>query len=418
MFDLLKGVRVIEFGILLNGDHLGMLLSDLGAEVIKVEEPLKGDYLRDMLGQITPHHSPAHLQVNKNKKSVTLNVNTEAGRHAFFELLKTADIFADGLRGGACDAMGIGYEAQRAVKPDIIYMASTGFGMTGPYTRLGAHGYSMAAVAGGLPAAKDEDGFVDRTESTDLFGGIKASPGAGGPFAVMAGLAALVRRQRTGEGAFIDVATSDCNLAASWLATVTNLNYDRLTDLTGMAPRGVANEGWPAGSVLYSLYEASDGRFMMFGAIEPKFWYNFCDAVERPELKEAIRTDIPVDYGVEAQWLRPVLRDIFQTRSSSEWTALALASNIPIAVANTLDQVPEDPHNKARGMLFEAEHPGAGPMTYLRYPAIVDGARSGVEIPAPVLGEHTQEVLSSLGLSADEIAAAQVTPPRKPKQAP
>jgi hypothetical protein len=92
MFDLLKGVRIIEFGILLNGDHLGMLLSDLGAEVIKVEEPLKGDYLRDMLGQITPHHSPAHLQVNKNKKSVTLNVNTDEGRRAFFALLKTADI--------------------------------------------------------------------------------------------------------------------------------------------------------------------------------------------------------------------------------------------------------------------------------------------------------------------------------------
>ena len=104
MFDLLKGVRVIEFGILLNGDHLGMLLSDLGAEVIKVEEPSKGDYIRDMLGIITPHHSPAHLQVNKNKKSVTINVNTPEGKHAFFELLKTADIFADGLRGGACEA--------------------------------------------------------------------------------------------------------------------------------------------------------------------------------------------------------------------------------------------------------------------------------------------------------------------------
>jgi len=174
MFDLLKGVRVLEFGILLNGDVLGMYLSDLGAEVIKVEEPSRGDYLRDMLGIITPHHSPAHLQVNKNKKSVAINVHTEAGKRAFFELLKTVDIFADGLRGGACDAMGVGYEAQKKVKPDIIYMANTGFGMTGPYSRMPAHGYSMIAAVGGLSAKKDADGFVDRSANeTDVFGGVR-----------------------------------------------------------------------------------------------------------------------------------------------------------------------------------------------------------------------------------------------------
>jgi formyl-CoA transferase len=410
MLDLLKGVRVLEFGILLNGDHLGMLLGDLGAEVIKIEEPGKGDYLRDMLGVITPHHSAAHLQVNKNKKSVTINANTDAGKKAFFALLKTADIFADGLRGGACEAMGIGYEAQRAVKPDIIYMANTGFGLTGPYSRLGAHGYSMQAIAGGLPAARDEQGFVDRVPSTDLFGGVKG--GAGAPYAVMTALAALIRRDRTGQGALIDVAASDANLAASWLAVVTNLNYDRITDLTGMAPRGIPNEGWPAGSVLYALYEAKDGRFVMLCTIEPKFWYNFCDAVDRPELKDKIRTDIPVDYGIESQWLRGVIADIMRSKTSAEWMELALSRNIPLAVANTLDQVPSDPHHAARNMLFEKEHPRAGPFLYLRHPAIVDGERSDVEIPAPLLGEHTDEVLSAVGLSPNDIRAAQERPKR------
>jgi formyl-CoA transferase len=310
--------------------------------------------------------------------------------------------------------MGIGYEAQRAVKPDIIYMANTGFGMTGPYSRMGAHGYSMLAVVGGLPAVKDEDGFVDRTlVSGDLFGGIKG--GAGAPFAVMAGLAALWRRTRTGQGAYVDVAASDANLAASWLATVTNLNYERLTNLTGMAPRGVPNEGWPAGSILYALYEAKDGRFMMFGAIEPKFWYNFCDAVDRPDLRDTIRTDIPVDYGIERPWLRPVLADIFRTKDSSEWMRIALEKNVPICVANSLDQARDDPHNVARGILFDGEHPRAGPFTYLRYPAIVDGTHSGVEIPAPLLGEHTVEVLSALGLSDEAIAAAQELGPRRKK---
>ena len=412
MFDLLKGIRVIEFGVLLNGDHLGMLMSDLGAEVIKVEEPVKGDYLRDMLGIITPHHSPAHLQVNKNKKSVTINVNTPEGKHAFFELLKTADVFADGLRGGACEAMGIGYEEQKKHKPDIIYMASTGFGLTGPYSKLAAHGYSMSAIAGGLPAKKDENGFVERSgNEVDVLGGVKG--GAGGPFAVMAALAALIRRDRTGQGALIDCAASDCNLAASWLAVVTNLNYDKITNLTGLSPRGEPNEGWPAGSVLYALYEAKDGRFMMFGAIEHKFWYNFCEAVDRPDLRDTIRTDIPVDYGIDRQWMRPILADIFRTKTSAEWMQVALEKNIPICVANTLEQVPSDPHMAARGMLFEQVHPRAGPFTYLRYPAIIDGDHSDVHIDAPLLGEQTQEVLSEIGLSQQEIDAAQVPGKRK-----
>jgi len=415
MFDLLKGVRVLEFGVLVNGDHLGMLLSDLGAEVIKVEEPGKGDYIRDILGTIVPRHSPAHLQVNKNKKSVTLNVNTEAGRRAFFALLETVDIFADGLRGGACEAMGIGYAAQKAVKPEIIYMAHTGFGMTGPYARLGAHGYAMQAVVGGVPARKNEQGFVERCGTGDLFGGIKGGPGA--PFAVMAALAALWRRQRTGQGAYIDVAASDAHLANSWIAAVTNLNYDKITDLTGMAPRGQANDGWPAGSVYYALYEARDGKYMMFCAIEPKFWRNFCDAIGREDLRDAINTELAVDYGIDRQDMRAVLADIFRTRTSVEWIQVALEHNIPMAVSNTLDQVPGDPHNLARGMLLEGEHPVAGPFTYLRYPAIIDGQHSEVVEPAPQLGEHTGEVLSALGLSQAEIAAAQVVEPGRTRPA-
>ncbi len=412
MFDLLEGVRVLEFGILLNGDLLGMLLSDLGAEVIKVEEPGTGDYLRDMLGIITPHHSPAHLQVNKNKKSVTINVNTDAGKHAFFELLKTVDIFADGLRGGACDAMGIGYEAQKKVKPDIIYMANTGFGMTGPYSKLAAHGFSMIAVAGGLSGEKTEDGFVERCENkTDVFGGVHG--GAGGNFAVMAGLAALIRRNRTGQGAFIDVAASDANVAGSWLATVTNLNFHRITDLVGMSPRGEKSDGWPAGSNRYGMYEAKDGRFLIFCAIEPKFWYNFCDAVGRDDIKDTMRIDLATDYGIDKPWLRKVLADIFRERTADEWMKLAIERNVPIAVANTLDEVPNDPHFRARGILHDKEHPRAGMFTYVRYPAIIDGKHSDVKIPAPLLGEHTEEVLASVGLSKQEIADAQIITRKK-----
>jgi len=229
----------------------------------------------------------------------------------------------------------------------------------------------------------------------------------------MAALAALWRRQRTGQGAYIDVAASDAHLANSWIAAVTNLNYDKITDLTGMAPRGQANDGWPAGSVYYALYEAKDAKHMMFCAIEPKFWRNFCDAIGREDLRGEINDRLAVDYGIDRQDMRAVLADIFRTRTSAEWTQLALDHNIPMAVSNTLDQVPSDPHNHARGILVEGEHPVAGPFTYLRYPAIIDGGHSQVLEPAPQLGEHTEAVLSALGLSPAEIAAAQVLEPRR-----
>ena len=132
MSKLLEGVRVLESAVLFNGDSLGALLGDLGADVIKIESPGMGDYLRDFLGQITPHHSPAHIQVNKNKRSVTLDLRSDEGRALFFELLQTADVFIDGFAGNACAKLGIGYEQQKAAKPDIVYCQYSGYGSSGP----------------------------------------------------------------------------------------------------------------------------------------------------------------------------------------------------------------------------------------------------------------------------------------------
>jgi len=140
MIELLKGVRVIECAVLFNGDQTGRHLADLGADVIKVEAPGVGDYLRDFLGQIAPHHSPAHLFANRNKRSITLNLRSDEGREVFWRLLATADIFVDGFAGDACAKMGIGYDDQRKVKPDIIYAQCSGFGAHGPYAQIPTHG--------------------------------------------------------------------------------------------------------------------------------------------------------------------------------------------------------------------------------------------------------------------------------------
>ena len=158
--SVLSGIKVLDMTRVVAGPTATQCLGDFGADVIKVESTRGGDYLRDFLGQITPHHSPAHLYVNRNKRSVTLNLRSDEGREKFFELLKTADIFVDGFAGDACAKLGIGYEDQIKVKPDIIYAQCSGFGAKGPLAQIPTHGQMMGALGGGVPLEMGGDGLV------------------------------------------------------------------------------------------------------------------------------------------------------------------------------------------------------------------------------------------------------------------
>ncbi|HTY29791.1 MAG TPA: CoA transferase, partial [Mycobacterium sp.] len=157
---LLSGIRVLESAQLFNGDTLGALLGDLGADVIKIESPFRGDYLRDFLGQVTPHNSPAHMQINKNKRSVALDLRKDRGRELFWKLLDTADVFVDGNSADAMEQLGVGYQAQKARRPEIVYCQYTGYGATGPYSTIPTHGQMMNAAAGATLVETDEEGFV------------------------------------------------------------------------------------------------------------------------------------------------------------------------------------------------------------------------------------------------------------------
>lgn len=405
MFKLLEGVRVLEAAVLFNGDNVGMLLGDLGAEVIKLESVGRGDYLRDFLGQIVPHQSPAHLQVNRNKRSVALNLKDEQGRQAFFELLKTVDIFVDGFAGDACEKLGIGYEAQKAVKPDIIYLQYTGYGAAGPYSQIPTHGRQMNALVGGLPARMNENGFVERVFNTQYMGGTEMSAGgpmAGAPFAALAAVSALSQRQRTGKGTYIDVAGSDAVLMGSWVGASYVLNWDRITDFVGLYPQTQPNGGSEGESARYQLYETQDGYQVLFCAIEPKFWNNFCEVAGRDDLMER-DAKAPVDFAGGDDTLRREIQSIFHTRTLEEWTRIAAERDIAMGPAHRLEDVVGDPHIRFRGLVSEQAHPVAGPFTYITYPAMIDGERYGAVAPAPGLGEHTAEVLAEIGVSVDEI---------------
>ncbi|MBV9996381.1 MAG: CoA transferase [Caulobacteraceae bacterium] len=397
MIELLKGIRVVECAVLFNGDQTGRLLGDMGADVIKVEAPGVGDYLRDFLGQITPHHSPAHMYVNRNKRSVTMNLRSEEGREAFFELLKTADIFVDGFAGDACAKLGIGYEDQIKVKPDIIYAQCSGFGAKGPYAQIPTHGMMMGALAGAPPLQMCEDGFV-RPSGDALGDGSVVGPS----YTALAAVAALQHRARTGKGAYIDGAGSDSVLATNWMPATYTWNDARLTDRRSLPARQTNRE---SASAKYQYYETKDKRFVLFCGIEHKFWDNFCRAVGREDLVESKDTHAPVDFGGNETELRRELQKIFHTKTQSEWADIALKYDIAMGPAHRLEDLRTDPHLAGREIIYEGVHPDAGPFVYVGWPAPVAGQPFEVSQPAPRLGQHNREVLGELGYSAAQIDA-------------
>lgn len=403
MSNLLDGVRVLESAVLLNGDTLGMHLGDLGADVIKIESIGTGDYLRDMLGQITPRHSPAHLQVNKNKRSIAIDLRTEAGQEVFWDLQASADAFVDGFAGGAMDRLGIGYDAQRTRRPEIVYCQYTGFGRHGPYSAIPTHGQMMNAEAASIALEKHDDGFVRLAQNRELMGGTSGGgdgTAAGAIHAAFHVVAALFRRERTGHGCFLDASASDAVIAQGWIGAVYGWNYDRLTDHIGLRE--------PGSELLtgakYQFYETADDRYVLFCCIEPKFWTRFCEVVERPDLSERVTEAGAVDFGRHDDPLRHDLQSIFHTRSMAEWIEVADRHRLPIGPAHQgVASLRDDPHIAEREILIEGEHPIAGPFTYVGVPVIADH-EAGVEpSPAPAVGQHTREILEQAGYDTTTI---------------
>jgi len=379
--DLLEGIRVVESATLFNGDTLGTILGDLGADVIKVESPFQGDYLRWFLGQITPGNSPAHVQVNKNKRSVAIDLRTPEGLDVFWKLLDTADVFVDGNASDACAKLGIGYEHQRLRKPDIIYCQYSGFGSEGPYAAIPTHGQMMNALAGALlqPADAPMGGTASGGEGT----------AAGAVHAALHVSAALTYRHRTGEGCFIDVAGVDGVIAQSWIASTYALNDDRITDRSSL-PGG-------AMGAKYAHYETKDGFGVLFCCIEPKFWANFCRAVERDDLIESHREGA-VDFGDPTDDLGAEIQRIIGARDLADWMVLAAERDIPMGPSyRGLAEAVDDAHLRTRGVIHEQDHPTLGRFTYIGEAGKVAGQPYRVRYPAPALGEHTDEILKELG---------------------
>ncbi len=390
MIELLAGVRVVECAVLFNGDQTGRILGNLGADVIKVETPGVGNYLRDFLGQITPHNSLSHLYANRNKRSITINLKSDEGRELFFRLLGTAEVFVDGFAGDACDRLDIGYRAQRKVKPDIVYAQCSGFGASGPSAGVPTHGQMMGSLGGGAMLEVGPDGFVKEN------GGLTDGTVVGAMATALTAVAALQHRDRTGQGCYIDAAGSDAVLANEWYRATYHWNDSKITDRSGMFDPTRHNPK-------YAFYATRDEKFVIFCAIEPKFWANFCRAVDRTDLLASHDSSAPVDYQTGGDELAETLRQLFLSRTQREWSDLAIAQDIPLGPANQVADLRVDPQLAARGMIVSSTHPDAGSFESVGWPARIAGQPFEIHRPAPALGQHQAEVLGDIGVDAEEL---------------
>jgi alpha-methylacyl-CoA racemase len=385
----LGDVRVLDLTRLLPGGFCSLLLADLGAEVVKVEDTGAGDYVRwappyygNEATQALGTRSALYLALNRGKRSIRLDLKSDSGREAFLRLATSFDVVLESFRPGVLNRLGCGYAALREANRGIVYCAITGYGQTGPNTARAGHDTNYLALNGLLGLTGEVDGRPIQSA------GQIADVGGGALMAAFGVMAALRERERSGEGQLVDVSMTDGSLA--WLCMVA---AQYLCD--GEVPRrgrGSLN----GGIACYLPYEAADG-WVSCGALEPKFWQAFCQGVGRPEL-----TNKQFAPPGSEDWRE--IADVFRSRTTAEWRAFNDEHDCCIEPILDLDEALASQLVRDREMLVELEQPLIGTVRQLGVPIKLSRTPGDPTRPAPALGEHTEEVLGEAGLSSEDIA--------------
>jgi crotonobetainyl-CoA:carnitine CoA-transferase CaiB-like acyl-CoA transferase len=395
----LAGLRVIESS-LLGPAAITTHLADLGAEVIKVESPA-GDYVREMTWPIVRGVSLLHLHVNRGKRSVVLDLRKPEAVEVFRDLVRGADVVVEAMRPGSLARRGLGFDDLRAVNPRVVFCNISGYGMTGPYRDLPAHGIAFDTWAGIVNPAYDEEGFCFIPEHASI--GMHAGP----MFGALGILAAVLRARETGAGSMLEIGQSDAAAYMDWYRSESWLAYRRPEDEVtgnksdGYARRAPGTAGMKEG-VRYQMYESADGH-VLFMASEQEFWRNFCACVGRMELFERWPGSKFADHARGNRELQRELREIFRTRTSAEWIRLGEEKNFPIAPVNSPKTLVDDPQFRDRFPLLPHETHG---VDMLPFPVKFLGETLPDPAMAPTVGEHTDAVLRGvLGYDDARIAA-------------
>ena len=369
----LTGLKILDLSRLLPGPYCTLLLADLGADVVKVEDPESGgDYLRHM----PPMHGDLNamfIELNRNKRSIALDLRKPEHADAFKKLIATYDIVVESFRPGVLDKMGLGYSHLAAINQKVIMLSLSGYGQTGPLAKRAGHDLNYLSRTGVIGLGGDPDGLP-------AFPGVQIADIGGAMLGATALLAAVVERSRTGKGRHLDVALADAGIAFMQPHLGARLI---LGDAAQPLQRG--SEILSGGTPVYGLYRTKDGRALSVGALEPKFWMGFCQAIGRPDLEARAYA-----MGEDAVPVRKAVAEVVASKTLAEWEAFLADKDLCIEPVREGDEVLDDAFFTALGLTRQAN---GG--TELLSPLKLGDVPSR---PAPGLGEHTAEVLREAGV--------------------
>lgn len=387
----LRGLRVLDLTRVLAGPTCTQMLGDLGAEVIKIERPEAGDDTRGFAPPFWPEtkESAYFLGVNRNKKSLTLDIAKPEGQAIIHRLLESCDILVENFKVGALAKYGLGYAELRKKYPGLIYCSITGFGQTGPYAPRPGYDSLIQAMGGVMSLTGEPDGLPQKVgiPVADLFAGLYGCIGI---------LAALRHRERTGQGQQIDIGMLDTHLA--WLANQ-GMNYLA----TGENPPRLGNQH--PNIVPYQVFPTKDGHIVLSVGNDPTF-ERFCKATGQEALLADPRFATNAARVENRQLVTDTLAPVMQSRTTAEWVAELEALKIGCGPINKLSEVFADPHVQARRCVVEMPHASGETVKVIANPVRLSATPADYRVPPPVLGQHSEEVLSGLlGMSEAEVAA-------------
>jgi CoA:oxalate CoA-transferase len=384
----LEGLRVLDLTRVLVGPYTTMILADLGAEVIKLEMPVTGDDSR----AFPPHvngESAYFMSLNRNKRSMTLNLKTVHGKKVFREMIKQVDVLVENFRPGTMERLDLGYDSLKNDNPRLIYAAASGFGHSGPYSHRPAYDAIVQAM-GGIMSITGQPGGPPTRVGTSI-GDITA-----GLFAAIGILAALAYREKTGSGQKVDIAMLDSQVAILENAIA------RYT-ANGEIPEPIGNRH-PA-ITPFEPFPTRDGQ-LMIAVGNNALWAKFCAAINRSELRDDPRFATNTLRTTNQQDLKRVLCETFRTKNTNEWREILDQAGVPNGPINSVDEVIKDPQVIAREMIVEVNHPRAGVTPLPGIPIKLSESPGSIRKPAPLLGQHTAEILSeTFGFSSEQIKA-------------
>jgi len=384
----LDGFKVLDLTRFLSGPYCTMVLAELGAEVIKVEQPVTGDDSRRLSPKVNGESYPFAMP-NRSKQSVSLNLKDDRGREAFLRLAETADLVIENFRPGVVSRLGIDYEQVKAVRDDILYCSISGFGQTGPYRDRPGFDILAQGVVGFLRMTGQPEGRPVKV-------GIAINDIAAGATAIYSIMAAQMVRQRSGQGQYIDISLVDSGLAWTVWESGAYFGNGEVPQPTGTRHRR---------STPYQAYRTADG-YVTIGANNERLWTRLViDGLQRPEWLTDERFATLPDRMANIDELEREIESITQQRTTEEWIELLDKAGVPGGPVLTYDQALADPHVLARDMIVELDHPIIGPMKTIGPGAKFSGLDYRVRGPAPWLGQHTREVLTGAGLAENEVAA-------------